>query len=198
MSDKDYSLTKETSNESISTWSKRSYISKELQEKFVRAGALVVPNEGYGDSDNIRYFPEGTEHLVSFLQRNNKGDQYIDICIEEGDYKELAQHADLLVIASAIATTICAPILVNLISEYIKQSLGSRASDMTVKTSLTITDSNNGKSISLTYEGPASTYENIMLGAVKEVIEGEGESPPSLKRIDKAPDTHIWMNNESE
>lgn len=26
---------------------------------------------------------EGTEHLVSFLQRNKRGDHYTDICIED-------------------------------------------------------------------------------------------------------------------
>lgn len=197
MTDKDYSLTKEIIDETIESWAKRDYIGKELQEKLVKADVLIIPNEGYGD-DDINYFPEGTEHLVSFLQRNNRGDHYIDICIEDSDYKELAQHSDLLIIAGAIATTVFAPILVNSVSEYIKQRLGKRADDTTLKTSLTITNKSNGESINLTYEGPASTYENIMIGAVKEIIEGQGEIPLELKKLDKAPEPYIWMDNESE
>jgi len=183
VSDTDYSLTKETSDETIESWSKRSYIGRELQGKLETSDALIIPNEGYGENPDVYYFPEGTEHLVSFLQNNNEGDQYIDICIEEDDYKELAQHADLLIIAGAIATTVFAPILVNLISEYIKKRLGRRASNTTVKTSLTISKTNEGKSIRLNYEGPASTYKNIMLGAVKEVLKEEGESSTETKMI---------------
>src|SRR5215213_10162141 len=98
MSDKHYSLTKETSNDTIESWSRRSYIGEELQAKLAKADALIVPNEGYGEKSDVHYFPEGTEHLISFLQRNNHRDQHIDICIEESDYKELAQHHDLLII----------------------------------------------------------------------------------------------------
>jgi len=50
-----------------------------------------------------------------------------------------------------------------LISEYIKKRLGRRASNTTVKTSLTISKTNEGKSNRLNYEGPASTYKNIIL-----------------------------------
>lgn len=197
MSDKDYSLTKELTSETIEAWSNRSYISKELQKKLARADALIVPNEGYDDDADLRYFPEGTEDLVSFLQRNIKEDQYVDVCIEEGDYKELAQHADLLIIAGAVVTTIFAPLFVNLVTEYIKHRVGKRADDTTVKTSLTISDRRNGKSITLTYDGPASTYEKIMLGAVNESVkELEGESPPALKRISAAP--KVQAKNEGK
>jgi hypothetical protein len=141
---------------------------EELQAKLAKADALIVPYEGYGDKRDVRYFPEGTEHLISFLQRNKNGDQHIDICIEESDYKELAQHYDLLIIAGAIATAVCAPIFVNSVSEYIKQRLGNRTNDTTLKTSLTVSDDKVGKSVSFTYEGPASTYEKAMLGAIND------------------------------
>jgi hypothetical protein len=188
MNDKAYILTKKPSNETIESWSKRSYIGKELREKLVKADALIIPKEDYGDDADMRFFPEGTEHLISFLQRK-EGDQYIDICIEEGDYKELAEHVDLIVIAGAIVTTVCAPVLVNLISEYLQQRLDKRASETTVKASLTISDASSGKSISLTYEGPASTYKGIMLGAVKEAITEGGEFVSEPKVIGKASNT---------
>jgi hypothetical protein len=196
MSDKDYSLTKEKSNETIESWSRRSYIGQELQAKLAKADALIVPYEGYGEKGDVHYFPEGTEHLISFLQRNNHGDQHIDICIEDSDYKELAEHHDLLIIAGAIATSVCAPILVNLVSEYIKQRLGSRTNDATLKTSLTISDDKSGESVSFTYEGPASTYEKAMLVAIKDGGLEEGELPPTVKRINVAPD--IKVDNESK
>jgi len=196
MSDKDYSLTKEESSETIESWSRRSYIGQELQAKLAKADALIVPNEGYGEKGDIHYFPEGTEHLISFLQRNNHGDQHIDICIEDSDYKELAQHYDLLIIAGAIAKAVCAPIFVNLVSEYIKKRLGSRTNDTTLKTSLTISDAKEGKSVSFTYEGPASTYEKVMLGAIKDAGLEEGELPPTVKSINAAPD--IEVDNESK
>ena len=195
MSDKHYSLTKEASSETIESWSRRSYIGEELQVKLAKADALIVPYEGYGEKGDVHYFPEGTEHLISFLQRNNHEDQHIDICIEDSDYKELAQHYDLLIIAGAIATAVCAPIFVNLVSEYIKQRLGSRMNDTTLKTSLTISDDKEGKSVSFTYEGPASTYEKVMLGAMNDPgLQGD-ELSPTVKRIHAAPD--IEVDNES-
>jgi hypothetical protein len=194
MHNKDYSLIKENSDETIVSWSKRHFIGKELQEKLEKADALIIPSEGYHDDGDIRHFPEGTEHLLSFLQRNNRGDANIDICIEDTDYKELAQHADLQIIAAAIANKLGAPVLVNLISEYIKQRRGRRIEDTTVKSSLTISDVNNGRSISLTYEGPASTYETIMTGAVKEVINEVSNLHPASRMIGNAPDNQT--NNE--
>ena len=172
MNTDDYNLTQEVSNETISSWAHRSYISEELQAKLENVGALIIPTEGYAGRNDVLHFPEGTEHLVSFLQANNKPeDPKIDICIEDGDYKELAQHADLISIASAIVNKIFAPTLVNLISEYLKRRLGKRTEEAVVKASLTVSDMNSGKSINLTYEGPATTYEKVMLDAVKGVLE---------------------------
>lgn len=196
MGDKDYSLAIEASDETIESWSKRSYIGDELREKLVKADALIVPNEGYGDDGDIRHFPEGTEHLISFLQRNSGGSEHIDVCVEEEDYKELAQHAGLLVIAGAIVTKVCAPVLVSLISEYIKRRLGVRASDTTLKSSLTVSDAGSGKAVNFTYEGPASTYESVMLGAIKEALQEGGVARPSAGNPTAPP--AIEVGNESK
>lgn len=195
MEDKHYNLTKEESNETINSWINRDYIGEELREKLEQATALIVPNENpHTGMSHTPYFPEGTEHLVSFLENSNTENQNIDICIEENDYKELALHADLLTIANVIVTMFGAPIIVKLVADYISKRVGSRKDDTTVKSSLTVTDANSGKSINLTYEGPASTYEKVMFGAIEDILPEISESSSEIKKIG----SNSEHKNESE
>jgi hypothetical protein len=164
-------LIKEESDESIQTWANRSYISSELREQLLKADAVLVPSESYGKFTDSPHFPEATEEFFQFLRTASDGKISFDICIEEREYKELALHHDVLIIAGIVTTVFVAPLIVNLTAEYIKRRIWKRNPEAKVQSTLTIQDKQTGRSISYRYEGDASTYENVMVNALKGIVE---------------------------
>jgi len=155
------------SRESISTWVNRPYISNKLREQLLRANVLLVPSEGYADQTDLVFFPSGTEELFHFLRESQREGLSVDICIEDKGYKEIARHADLLFIVDFIVKDIVAPLLVALIADYFIRRSGSGASETTVKSKITVCDEKNKRSMSLSFEGPASDYRDTMGNAIQ-------------------------------
>ena len=147
----------------------REYIGKELQENLLNANVLVVPNEGYGDRTDLVYFPSGTTDLYQFLQERQTEDFRIGVCIEDKDFKEVALHADCLIIAQFVVSSIVVPLLVDLLAEYITQQLGKRRDETNVKSKLTIVDEQNGRQYEYSYEGPAAEYRDVMTKAISKI-----------------------------
>lgn len=167
MNKENYELKTKESNESIQTWINRNYISNELRSKLSTVDILIVPDEGFRDNGNLHTFPEGTESLFQFIKNADTKGHSIDICIEDKDYQELALHFDLITIANLVAEYIAAPVIVLLIDKYLDYKLGREKDSGAVKSKLTIHDQQNNKSIEITYEGPAATYESTMLNAIR-------------------------------
>ena len=158
-------LVQEISRESIESWCNRPYIGDALRDQLLRANVLLVPIEGFRERTDPM-FPQGTEELLQFLRESPDEDIKVDICIEDQDYRELALHFDLLVLAGAVVTLVVAPVVADLISEYIKRHLGSREPEAIVKSELIVYDEISGRSVRLSYEGPASAYRDTMANAI--------------------------------
>jgi hypothetical protein len=154
------------SKESFQTWVNRPYIGAALREQIQKANALIIPTEGYADRDDVVFFPVGTEELFRFLRSSKHENLEIDICSEDADYRELARHSELLIIASFLVTAIVAPVVADLIADFIKRRLGSREKESTVKSEIIIQDEQTERSIRISYEGPASDYRETMAKAI--------------------------------
>lgn len=148
------------SSENFDTWINRKYISEELKNNLKKANILLVPNEGFRDK-NIPVFPVKSEELFTYIKNRLPLDFKVDICIKDEDYKELALHTDLVILGSFVVTILAAPILVNIISEYIKQKILKDKEKRRVKVSLTVVDE-EGKSKNLTYEGNTENFGGII------------------------------------
>ncbi len=159
----------ESSDKTFQTVIRREYISKKLQEDLVNANVLLVPNEGYGDRTDLIYFPSGTTDLYQYLRERQTEDFKIGICIEDKDFKEVALHADWLIIAQFVVSFVIAPLFVDLLAEYIKQHLGKRRDETCVKSRITIIDEQHGRGIECTYEGPAAEYHEVMMKAISKL-----------------------------
>jgi hypothetical protein len=151
----------EPSKETIRSWATRPYINAELRERLERSNVLVVPEESYAGKD-IVFFPEGTEQLVAFIKGRTPPSLSIEVCIEDSDYKELSRYADLVIIASFVATSLMAPLVVNLVTEYLTRRLGRREKETNVRWSLTVQDEKTGRSIEYKYEGPPGDLRDQM------------------------------------
>ena len=161
-------LVVKASDESISAWIKRPYISQSLREELSKANVLIVPNEGYHKRANLLCFPAGTEELLLFLREQREEGLVVDICIEEQDYKELPLHADWLIIADIMVRHIAAPLVVILIVEYIKRQSGKRMPKTEVRAKLTVQDEGTGRSVDFSYEGPATEFRDVMMNALEQ------------------------------
>jgi len=148
------------SSENFDTWINREYISEGLKSDLKKANILLVPTEGFRNK-NIPVFPVKTEELFTYIKNRLPSEYKIDICIEDKEYKELALHSDLVIIGSFVVASIVVPILVNIISEYIKQKILKMGEKRGVKVSLTIVDA-KGVSKNLTYEGEAENFGRII------------------------------------
>jgi hypothetical protein len=146
--------------ENFDTWISREYISKALKRDLKKADILLVPIEGFRDK-NIIVFPVQTEGLLIYIKKRLPSEYKIDICIENKDYKELALHSDLVVIGRFVVASVVVPILVKIISEYIKQKILKMGEKRKVKVSLTVVNE-KGISKNLTYEGEAENFERII------------------------------------
>jgi len=148
------------SSENFDTWINREYISEELKNNLRKASILLVPTEGFRERD-IPVFPVKSEELFTYIKNRLPSDFKVDICIRDEDYKELALHADSVILADIVVTTIVFPILVNIIGEYIKQKILKYREKRRVRVSLTVVDE-RGKSKNLTYEGNVEDFGGIM------------------------------------
>lgn len=147
------------SSENFDTWINRKYISSETRELLKQSDILVVPIEGFRELD-FPVFPVKTEEILSFLKKRIPSENKVDICIEDKDYKELALHSVLVMLGGFVVTSICAPILVNILWQYIEKEILTKKEKRNVRVSLTIVNE-DGISKNLTYEGNAEDFSTI-------------------------------------
>lgn len=147
------------SEENFETWISKDFVSDSLRDKLKKADILIVPIESLNDR-NIPLFPQGTENLFVFLNKNLPENLNVDICIEDNDYKELTLHFDLVTIASFVVKSMALPFLINLLSNYIYQKI-SHFKSRNVKVSITIVNE-IGQSKNLSYEGSIDGFTKII------------------------------------
>lgn len=143
--------------EGFEFWLTQKYISTELKKTLEKSDILIIPQIGFRESPDP-VFPVKTEELFNFMK--NKSD-IIDICIDDEDYKEIALHSDLLIIATFLVSSVVLPVLVNILSDYIKNKLFSDKSDRAIKVSI-IVQNKQGTSKKITYEGKPENFDNTI------------------------------------
>lgn len=155
------------SDQGFDYWLSRDYISTELRQNLEGASLIIVPQEGFKDYDKP-VFPVGTEEFFHFLKDNEDKNIQADICVEDNEYRELALHAGILVIAGIVVTALVLPITVNLVSRYLEQRLWPNNKSNIVKHRITVIEKigDTTKAIDIKYEGPAVEYESSMRKAL--------------------------------
>lgn len=158
-------LTIQDTDASFEYWLAKPYISDDLRAQLQSANALIVPSEesrpGYGP-----LFPRGTIELLQFLRRAKCDDFSPDICISDDEYSELTLHSIGLVLGGIVVTSVALPVLVNLISEYLKQRVWPPAKERTsAEFELTVTMP-SAPAKRLHYRGPVDQVSEVLADAV--------------------------------
>jgi Zn-dependent peptidase ImmA (M78 family)/transcriptional regulator with XRE-family HTH domain len=183
--------------ESPVTWAQRPFICADLRPKVASAAILLVPSEGYGDRRDLRFFPSGSSNLYAFLKQELPEGTAIEACINDDDYREVARHASVLYLASLVVTTVAAPLLVNLITEYIKAKIAGRGEATTLQTSVTFHNREKGRSIRLDYNGPATAFRDTALDVLARMHEAADLGSGSL-RSDRPPTNEDGQDREDK
>lgn len=145
-------------------WIANARVSDQTRSRLEAANVLLIPDirKVPEENETIFCFPHETAELFRYLEANRPDSLSIDACIEDSDYIELALHADWLLIAGVIASHFIAPLVVNLISNYIEGRLGDRGDKTLVKAELTVVIEEGKQSFKFAYSGPARDYRDIM------------------------------------
>ncbi|MFA5858674.1 MAG: hypothetical protein WC955_06375 [Elusimicrobiota bacterium] len=166
----------EESKETFSTWIDRPYIPNELKTQLFKANVLIVPREGFREHSEP-VFPTGTEELLNFLRDNMDKGIVPDICSTDQDYREFALHDTWIIIGSFIVTSIVAPIIVDLISEYIKKRWTSKENHTNIKVELTVVEK-DGHASRLLYEGSANDFNKSVKPTLKSLADKNVDTQP--------------------
>jgi hypothetical protein len=165
----------------LAYWYSRPFVSPELRARIEKAPILLVPQEGFRDYAGP-VFPVGTEEMFRRAQEDTKAGGPFDVCISDEDYKELALHESLFIVVTiAIGSLVGAPIVVNIVSEYLKGKLLSPAKEKTATAKFTLIVSETStkdakhRAIEMKYEGPVDKLEPTFTARLAELMRLQGD-----------------------
>jgi len=117
------------------------------------------------------------------LRDNSEKGVNADLCIADKDYQELALHSDLIIVGGFVVTSLIAPIVVNLISDYIKKRFSSKYEKAGIKVEMAVVEQ-DGRASKLLYEGSAKDFVEIVKPALSSLAEKKTEQLPSASTKD--------------
>lgn len=133
----------------------------ELKSQLFLADILLVPFVTEFRDIQEALFPERAEEIYTFIRSRIQDEYSIDICVEGEDFQELALHEDLVYIGSFFLQFLAAPILVNVLSEFIKQRISNRPhKNPLINVKLHI--ENKGKTTEIEYEGYSEGFGEVI------------------------------------
>jgi hypothetical protein len=169
----------EESTENFSTWINRPYIPYKLKAQLSSANVLIIPREGFRERTE-KVFPVGTEELFHYLKDNVEKGINADLCIAENDYRELILHDALIIVGGFIVTSLVAPIVADLISDYIRKRFGSKEEKTNIKVEMTVVEK-DGRASRLLYEGSAKDFNKTVKPSLKSLSDKKPHAPNELK-----------------
>jgi len=162
----------------FSYWLSRPYVSATLKQDLDKANLLIVPTENFREKDGP-FFPNGTEDFLDFLRSNSREGLVPDICIDDSQYQVIALHNALVVIGGVVVSALLAPVVVDLVAEYIKRKIWvDKEAETSVKFSMTIVEE-DGRAEKMSYEGPAATFQKTIGSRLKAP---SGRKNPGLEK----------------
>ena len=171
--------------EGRSHWLAKAYVPQDLRDQLAKTDILLIPQDGFRDFTGPLY-PVGTEEFLRSLQDSGGDRVTVDVTVSDDDYKELALHADWLILAGIAASMFAAPITVNMVSEYLKRKIWPEDPKRGVKVKLRLQDGEGeaARSVEISYEGPADDFDRSMESAFAE-LRGQGHNVPTLDEATK-------------
>lgn len=159
------------SDSTFDYWLDKSFVPDSLRTQLAKANVLIVPQLGYLDYKGP-LFPTGTEEFYHFLKEQDSEEFVVDICIDDDQFKSLARLHDEFYLPTMIIVPAVAHIFAHYVIRFIDDRLRSGASKTVIKSEVIIQDPETDKSVKVSYEGPASEYDEFV-GSTLRLVESE-------------------------
>lgn len=129
-----------------------------LEQQLESADILLVPEKSR--HDGVAYFfHQDTGAFFQFLQDSLAGQASVELCATDAEYVEVALHSAVHRIGKIVVAYTVAPLLINLLSSYIYDSLRAKPTDV-VEASLVVED-HECKAFKFTYKGEAKDFHAL-------------------------------------
>lgn len=137
-----------------------------IRESIRNASVVFVPRSFREYESPV--FPVQTTEYFRFISSQI---ERVELAVEDSDYVELALHGKATRLGTLLVTLLIAPVVANLTAEYLKHHLGSSFGSSEVHATIIVDDKKglNSKSWSITYEGPATTFEQFVQDAIQKI-----------------------------
>ena len=147
-----------------------------FQVSLKQAAILILPTDLRPEYEGSA-FPSGTTEVFSFLSENLNDQFTLEAAVLDEDYMEFEYRSETIILPEiSIAHAVLLPLVVNLLGTFITKLIQDRRSSKSeskVKCQLHF-EGASGEKLSLDYEGPADTFERIVLQEIN-----SQESPPN-------------------
>ena len=105
------------------------------------------------------FFHQDTGTLYQFLQEKLAGQALVELCATDDEYLEVALHSSVHRIGTIVVAFLVAPVVVNLLSSYVYDSLQAKPNDV-VEASIIVED-HDCKGFRFTYKGEAKDFHAL-------------------------------------
>ncbi|KVO99720.1 hypothetical protein WJ83_18775 [Burkholderia ubonensis] len=156
-------------------------LGKGLEQQLESAEILLVPEES--QRDGVKYFfHQDTGALYQFLQEKLDGQVHVELCATDDEYVEVALHSSIHRIGAIVVTYAIAPLLVNLLSSYVYDSLHAKPNDV-VEATLIVED-HECKAFKFEYKGEVKDFQALTdkVGQLARDCEAKAPKDRSAKR----------------
>lgn len=160
-----------TTHQGFVYWASRDYLSPFTRDALLNATIVLIPHENFGDQA-LAVFPVNTAEFFRDLRESAPHGVTVEIAAENSDYREVALHSELMRLATILVKSIAAPIVVSLVSEFLKKRLGTRVSKSEVEMSLIVEEDSPEcqRQLKFDYKGPAALFEQMLNSKVSEAF----------------------------
>lgn len=145
--------------------------SPEFRAGLREASVLIVPSNP-AEEDIGSVFPDITPQIFKLLKENLSDQASVDVAIHDDNYVELQYLSDdVFLPLVCVAQNIVLPLVITIVGNYLSKHFktgGGRTAKSNVKGEIHF-KGKNGEELSLKYDGPADTYEEVNLQQIREL-----------------------------
>jgi hypothetical protein len=171
----------------LSYWKHNEKLSCQVREEISPANVLFVPlNDDSGIPTSA--FAPNTEHFVNYLRRSGRDDLKVDLCVNDDDeYRILGLYSDpitLTSIGTIVISSIIAPVIKDLILDYIRSLNRQSEQDSTFQINIII-DNELGSIREIQCSGSSVEIEKFLPSVFDSVLDYTANiDNPIVKNID--------------
>jgi len=193
---------KEDVTQGLQYWRQNEELSNEVRQELTEANVLFVPLEGDRDgedsTDSGKVFAPDAESFFKYLLDSDKKEIKADMCVNDGEYRKLALYAEpitLTVIGTIVISSIIAPVIKDLILDYIRKNRSESIKNSEFRITLII-DNEDGFIREIQCSGSPVEVEKALPRMIDQVLaQAEYNNSLITKRLES--NSNITLDNNT-